>query len=491
VTSPGVGNLRVAVNLLYGLTETVTLSGGLATYSPDGADERRLVTAGIRTSIRGVATQLDVARDDQHGTAAAMALAGRLMDLSIVLRHAEYRGGFVDETLSRGGSRRPLTRATEADFDWQLQWGQFVLPLSMRVSRDQYRNGDIEWNGLFRTSTALGGIYVSSGLDYSRMESVAGSVTNRLTGVLSASSFALFKWQLRASLDYTVLPEARLRAFAITADRDLSENMAVRLGVGRSFTGDKDTNFQLLATRRFPFADLSLQGEYSTPRNDWHVGLQLAFSLVPQPFGGGYALARPGAAAGGNLALQAFVDRNANARFDRGEEPVPGVVVSGLSNEKIVTDEKGRALVTGLGYGSIAQVRTNIDDVALGNISGPPSVIEFTPRAGAVAIVAYPLETEGEIMLKVSVQRGEKKVGLSAVMVQAVGENGQIREGITEFDGSILFDGLRPGNYRLELAEQQAKRLKMRLAAPVSFTISGDGGAAPDVEATVVFDNAQ
>ncbi len=309
--------------------------------------------------------------------------------------------------------------------------------------------------------------------------------------MLSASSFALFKWQLRASLDYNILPDAQLRGFAVTADRSLSEDMSLRLGVGRSFTGDKETSLQVAATRRFRFADLSLQGEYSTPRNDWRIGLQLAFSLVPEPLGGGYALARPGAAAGGNIALQAFVDRNSNARFDAGEEPVPGVAVSGLSNDKLVTDAKGRALVTGLGYGSIAQVRTNIDDIAITNVSGPPSVIEFTPRAGSVAVVPYPLETEGEVMLKVSVQRGEKKVGLSAVMVKAIGENGQIREGITEFDGSIMFDGLRPGNYRLELEEQQSKRLKMRLTAPVSFTIAGDGGVAPDIEATVVFDNAE
>jgi hypothetical protein len=491
VTSPGVGDLRVAMNFLYGLTERVTLAGGLATYSPNGLEERRLVTAGIKTSLRGVATQVDVARDDKDGTALAVALAGRLSDLSVVVRHAEYRRGFVDETLSRGGNGRPLTRSSETDLDWQLKWGQFVLPVSMRVARDQYVNGDLEWNGLLRASTALGGVYLSSGLDFSRLESRTGAVTDRLSGVLSLSSFALFKWQLRASLDYNVLPDAGLRAFAVTADRSLSQNSSIRLGVGRSFTGAKETSFQVQATRRFPFADLSLQGEYSAPRNDWRIGLQLAFSFVPNPLGGGYRLARPGAAAAGNVALQAFVDRNANARFDAGEEPVPGVVVGGLSNDRQVTDEKGKALLTGLGYGSITQVRTNIDDIALSNVSGPPSVIEFTPRAGVVAVIPYPLETEGEVMLKVSVRRGEKMVGLSAVIVKAVGENGQIREGITEFDGSVLFEGLRPGSYRLDLDEKQAKRLKMRLTAPVNFVISGEGGAAPDVEASVVFDDAK
>ena len=493
IPSPGVGDLRVTMSMMYGLTETVTLAGGLATYSPSGIGERRVATAGVRTSIRGVATQIDVAGDDQKGTAVAVALAGRLMEVSVLARHAEYRRGFIDETLAREGGGRPLLRSSELDVDWQFQWGQFILPLSMRASRDQYADGEIGWTGLFRTSSAIGGVYLSSGLDFSRREAPSGKATNLLTGVFSASSFALFKWQLRASLDYSVFPDAKLRAFTMTADRALSEKTSIRLGLGQSFTDDKSTGVQLQATRRFPFADLSLMGEYRRPRGDWRVGLQLAFSLVPQPFGGGYSLARPGAAAGGNLALQAFIDRNSNARFDPGEEPVAGVLLAGnsASNDKLVTDEKGRVLVTGLGYGSIAQVRTSLDDIVVNNVAGPPSVIEFTPRAGVVAVVPYPLETEGEVLLKVLVQRGEKRLGLSAVQVQAVGENGQIREGITEYDGSMLFDGLRPGVYRLELAEQQAKRLKMRLAAPVIFTIPGDGGAVDDVEAQVVFDHAE
>lgn len=491
ITAPGVGDLRVTLNLLYGLSETLTLAGGFANYSPTGLDERKLVTTGIRTSIRGIAAQVDLAADDRHGGAAAVALAGRLDTLSVVVRHAEYRRGFVDETLSRGGGGLALTRSSEADFDWQFDVAGRVIPLSMRMSRDQFANGNVGWNGLFRASTALGGLYLSTGFDFNRLETAQGT-TNQLNGVLTASSFALFKWQLRASLDYMILPKPKLRAFALTADRAISERTAVRLALGQSFSGGKESTVQASLIRRLGFADMSLLGQYSTRRNDWRIGVQFAFSLVPQPFGGmGYTLARPGAASGGNLALQAFLDRNGNGRYDAGEEPVPGVALGSQSNEKILTDDKGRALVTGLGYGSIAQVRTNMDDVALDNASGPPSVIEITPRAGTIAVVPYPIQSTGEVMLRIFVQRGDKRVGLSAVMVQAIGENGEIREGITEYDGSILFDGLRSGTYRLELAEEQARRLKMRLAEPVGFTVPGDGGAAPDVEALVAFDHGQ
>lgn len=487
ITSPGVGDLRLAMNILYGLSETVTLAGGLGSYSPTGLGQRRVATGGIRTSIRGIATQLDVARDDRNGTAYAVGLASEYKGVSGVLRHSEYRGAFVDETTPRGGDGRALERSSEVDLDWQLRPAKLVVPMSVRASRDEYANGDLSWNGLFRASSAIGGVYLSSGLDFERYDPVLGPTSNRMSGSLSASSFALFKWQLRSSLDYQILPRSRVRAASVTADRNLSDSTALRFGLGHSFIGDKETTVQASAIRRLGFADLALDAEYSVPKNDWRIGLQLAFSLVRSPLGGSYTFQRPGAAAGGNMALQAFLDENGNGRFDKTEEPLPGVAMAGAAGEEIQTDEKGRALVTGLGYGSVAQVRTNLDNVALDNVAGPPPVIEFTPRAGTVAVVSYPIQAKGEVMVSIFVRRGEKKVGLSAVMLRVIGDNGDEREALTEYDGSVLFDSLRPGGYRLELVEQQAQRLKMRLEAPVRFTIGASGGAAPDVQGVVVF----
>ncbi|ATE64993.1 hypothetical protein [Rhizorhabdus dicambivorans] len=489
ITSPGVGDLRVAANIAYGLSEGVTLSGGIATYSPTGLDKRIVATTGVRTSIRGMATQVDVAHDDQGGTAAAVALAGQLGGFSTVVRHSEYRKAFVDETVPRGGDGRALTRSSEIDLDWALRPTERIsIPMSMRVSRDQYASGDVSLNGLFRASSALGGVYVSAGFDFERFDPATGGPRNRIAGVFSASSFAAFQWQLRASLDYGLVPKAELRSFALTADRDLSETTALRVGLGQSFQDEKDTTLQLSAIKRLPFADLSLDGQYSRPNHDWRIGIQLAFSLVNNPLGGGYSARRPGAASGGNAAIRAWLDDNGNGRFDTGEEPVAGVVAKGPQGEEIVTDAKGRALVTGLGYNTVAQVQTNLDNVQLDNVAGPPSIVEFNPRAGSVAVINYPIQAKGEVMVTISIRRGERKTGLSAVMLRAVGDNGETHDGLTEYDGSFLFDALRPGRYRLELDQSQAKRLNMRFEAPAEFIIPAQGGPAPDVQAMVRFD---
>src|SRR5690606_8901522 len=92
------GALRVVAGLSHGLTEMVTLVGGAAIYSSLRGEERDMMTAGVRASLAGFAAQADAAADDRGGRALAAGLAGEVFGVSTFLRHAEYRGGFIDET---------------------------------------------------------------------------------------------------------------------------------------------------------------------------------------------------------------------------------------------------------------------------------------------------------------------------------------------------------------------------------------------------------
>ena len=99
------------------------------------------------------------------------------------------------------------------------------------------------------------------------------------------------------------------------------------------------------------------------------------------------------------------------------------------------------------------------------------------------------MPSTGEVMARILyVQPDGRLVGLSAVHVRIAREGGEPVEGTTEFDGSVAFEALPAGTYRLELDPDQARRLHMRLKSPVSFTVSPDGGYLADVEAQVVFD---
>jgi hypothetical protein len=61
-----------------------------------------------------------------------------------------------------------------------------------------------------------------------------------------------------------------------------------------------------------------------------------------------------------------------------------------------------------------------------------------------------------------------------------VREGLEAAEATTEFDGTVVFDGLPAGAYDVELDPEQARRLAMRLTAPVRITVDPNGPAKAD-----------
>jgi hypothetical protein len=487
IPGPAEGKARVVALLTRGITEKLTMTAGAAYYPDLEGQDRSLITLGVRTSLAGLAVLADAAGDDQGGLGLALGLAGQPWGLSIIGRHAEYSGGFVDEANPAIQLGKPLTRHSEVTIDTSLRPGGRSIPLSMRASRDSYEDGGEALLAAARASTTFGTVLVSGGLDYRRDDNLL-SVNRRLTGVLAASTFAAYRWQLRGALDYEVEPEARFSALTLTADRALTERMAVRFGLGHSFGEEETTSLQAAANFKLPYGDLAISGDYVTPDADWRVGIQFAFGLVHDPFARRYTMTRPGPASGGNVAFQAFIDRNGNGLFDPGEEPVSGVSVSGAEHP-VTTTMNGRAFITGMGVTPTARVQVGLEEIDNPFVQSPPHTVEFAPRMGGVARVYYPLVPTGEVMARILyVQPDGRRVGLSAVYVRIIREGAEPVEGTTEFDGSIAFDALPAGTYWLELDPEQAKRLRMRLKSPVSFTVEPDGGYLADVQAEVVFE---
>jgi len=487
----GAGKLRATASIAHGLTESLTVIAGASVFTPATGAERRLAAIGARTSLLGYAIQADAAYDDAGGKAIAIGAAGSLLGASAVVRHAEYRDGFVDEALPAGFGQA-LRRHSEGSLDFNVGPVLGVrLPLSVRALRDEFGDGRSTFVGGVRLSTSVRNVQLSAGFDYDRLTIPGQPDTESLAGVLAASTYAGYEWQLRGTLDYALLPTSAVRGVAVTADRNLSDRVALRFGAGRSFSGLDDSTFQAGAILRLPFADVALSGDYTMPKDHWRVGLQVAFGLLFDPVRRSYVLSRPGPAIGGNAAVRAFVDRDGDERFDPTvDEPAPNVKIR-AGTEEATTDAGGRALVTGLGYGPSARLQMNIDDIDNPYVSTPPSVIEFTPRAGGVETLMYPLKPVGEVLARVQYRDpAGRLVGLSAVRVRAVRDGREPVEAATEFDGTVVFERLEIGRYRLELDPAQAAKLGMRLVSPIEFEIPPDGGFVPDIVATLLFDEA-
>lgn len=469
------GRLRMAANIAHGLTTGLTVTGGLGIFTDQLGASHQVISAGGRGSLFGSSMQLDVAKDLQGGSAILLGAAGRLKGLSYLARHSEYLGIFLDENVSDFDPVRPLVRHSELLIDFAAPFpGGKRLPLSGRIEMSQFADGGTIWSTRGRTSLLVANTLVAVGADYSRRKS-AGFSDERLTANFSLSRLINYNWQLRASSDIDILPRASLRSLSATLDHPIAPWASWRIGLAKSFGVVQDFSAQSGLVARLPFGDAALSGDYSTQQRRWRIGLQLSFGFVHDPSRGGYRLTPPGPANGGSAAIRAFTDDNLNGRMDADEAPVPGIAIQG-GPRTVTTDAHGRAFVTGLGNGRPVTLRAETGDVDTLFTSAPPVNIGFVPRAGVVTDILYPFTPASEVVVQARFRKADgAQTGLSAVRLRIVDDSGQALEAATEFDGTAVFEAVKPGTYRLEIEAEQAHRIGIALKQPVSFTVNLKG----------------
>ncbi len=483
----GRNKLRAVIGLAHGITEDLTVTAGLARFTDIGGTTRIIGTLGTRNSLLGMAVQADLASDFKSGRAVSLGLAGRVAGISFLGRHVEYAGGFADEANTSFDAGRPMRRYSEVVFDLAVPLpGSLGLPISGRLDRAEFIDGGQSLTARARTTASIGRTLVAIGADYNRRTQPGFSET-RVNGNLSAMRLIDYKWQLRATADFRMKPGLRMETLGFAADRAISDRYSLRLGATRIFAAN-DVALQAGLTARLPFASATLGGDWSTGQNRWRVGVQLNFGLARDPLQGRYRMTPPGPANGASAALLAFIDANANGLRDSGEEAVAGVTLEG-GGRKAVTDAQGRAFVTGLGDGSMTTLRADVSGTDTMFVTPPPQNITFAARAGGVTTIPYPLVPTSELVARINFRRKDGALsGLSAVKLRLVSVKGAVVESQTEFDGTAVFDQVKPGKYTIEVDPDQAARLGMRLKEPVFVQVGADGNSI-DAAGEVAFND--
>ena len=470
------GDIRFVANIAHGLTPSLTIAGGVGLFSDHVGKSHSVVTAGLRGSLLGTSVQADYAQDLNGSSALLLGAAGRVGGVSFIARHSEYGGAFVDETATAFDIARPMVRHSQMLLDFSVPFfARQRLPFSGNFERTEFADGGVTWSARGRTTLSVANTLVALGGDYAKRTG-PGFSDERLTGSVVISRLVDYKWQLRASADYGVLPNAKLQTVSFTVDRDIAKDVGFRFGVGESFDSGRQTSVQARIFARLPFGEASLGGDYSTDMRRWRVGLQLRFGFARDPYRGGYRMTPPGPASGGSVAIQAFTDNNGDNRMGPEDTPLPGIKILG-GGHTITTDEHGWAFVTDLGDGQQAIVRTDTSAVDTVFTASPPQVISVTPRAGDVIKLPYPFFPTAEVDVHLTYRREDgASVGLSAVRIKLVPESGESLASATEFDGTAVYESVRPGHYRLELDPEQVQRLGITLAAPVEVFVESKGG---------------
>jgi hypothetical protein len=481
---PGTGEWRVTGQIAHGFSETLTGVASYARYTPF-TGTRQMGSLGVVASLGTGALAVDVAGDDEGGSALAAGYAGRIGNTSIVGRHSEYRGGFVDEAQSSALGGVPLNRNTSLSIDTLIGLFGANVPASFRVARDEFESGAWTTNVDARLSRPFGRYLASTALTYRIAGGTSGAGPDALTGSVDVSGLVGTKWQVRAGASYLITPRFEVSDAAISADRNFGDRNALHLGVQHNFIAD-DTRFDVGETWRLKQADVSLVAGYALKQKDFRVGLQLALGFGYDPWRNRYAVLGPGVASGGAMAIDAFIDENGDGMRQPGEKPLPGLVVQGGRYAE-TTDKNGHAIITGMGDAAYGQATVDLSSLEDPYLLPPATNVKVVPRPGRMIRVPYAVSESGEVELRVLFQAaGNIGRGISALHIELVDAQGKVAaSGSSEFDGTLIFEGVRPGTYQVRIEPAQAERLKMALVSPVSVTIKPGGGFSGKVNVSV------
>ena len=477
----------LAANARYGVTRWLTLTAGLSSYRP--IDERIAVaTVGARAALGAYAVQFDGALDQHHGGAIAAAIAGPLFGGTIIARHAEYTGNFIDQTTS-GGGFRPLKRSTDVRANAVVHLGKVAAPISLILDHDVLSDGTPLLSAQLLTTLGWNNKRVSVGLGYNR---TSGNSPARLTALTDVYLVAAGGWQIRAGATTRIAPEFGLDALQLSVDRSIGDNKLLRLGATRAFNGFSSTTADgslLVRTRRF---DLSLNGSYNLDNHSFRLGAQISFGLLYDIFRHRYALTKPGAATTGALALSAFNDLNGDGLRQERESGIEGLTML-TGSASATTDKNGHALAGAIGNGLIP---VRISGEQSDDPIAPAEDMRFqaAARPGRTIRVDYPIALVSEVQIRASISGAAdqaKAQGVSALRLMLVSSSGKTFTETTAYDEVADFANLPPGQYRLEIDKDQADHLGAKLVASVLIVAPPEGGVLPSVDVQVTFETSE
>jgi hypothetical protein len=175
--------------------------------------------------------------------------------------------------------------------------------------------------------------------------------------------------------------------------------------------------------------------------------------------------ARPGLSSSGAVAVRAFSDTNGNGEYDPGE-PVVGKVSFFTGTQHVTSGIDGNAVLTGTGDGTRTAVR--VDIASLPDIAMAPARpgVEVIARPGRIPIVDFAIQQMSDIEGTAVYADGSHKRGVAGLMLQLIDAKGhRAARARSESDGFVLIEQVRPGEYVLEIAPDQARNLKIHLVS--------------------------
>ncbi len=443
---------RGGVGVERGLDPRTSVGASLFTAQQDGRRDYYF-EGSLRRAVGPALVELAAAGNARGGYGfrgqALGQLGQTLISAETVWLSDDYRSERYD---------RDLRSAHSLSLDHSFKIGSKYVPVSLQGTYKERLNGDKTLDGVARLSFNIKQITATTEIIWEQNKRAFGSdPPGRLDALLRLNG-RIGGLRLRGEAKFGLSGNAGFRESKLTGEWRAGEKADWRAELGYESTSKRGLG-AIGYTRRFDKFALTGQMRAAT---DGAVsgGISLAFSLGPNPQGGGLRFSSEKLASSGQAYATVFQDQNADG-IRQPNEPVEKAVelTAGLSGRGDPTDAKGQAFIGGLT--PYVPVLIGIDASSLPDPFVQPanSGVVVTPRPGVPVVIELPLVSAGEISGTLLRESGKN---LSGIDLELIDKNGRVvKTTRSEYDGFFLFESVPYGQYRLRVATLAANLVRV------------------------------
>ncbi|WP_028580529.1 SdrD B-like domain-containing protein [Desulfogranum japonicum] len=443
-TSDGTG--RFNTNITYGLTDSISLAGGVSSVEFDSTRHNYLMT-GLRGSFSGFYGEADYIFDTESGSGLALQGQTGLGPLNIKAKYEKYDNFIEEKTPDRALESKAYLGINGSTPAFKYFPSFSYLLSTENTFYNKYDTGLAKWN----LSTNINRLNLANDLTWSYLESSGDSAKN-IIGNFRASG-PIGGTRLMGELNYSAGDENSVNRYILSASRNLGDKLfgSTALtyipGDNEQFSANVGLSWDAGNFYLSPTASIDSDGTYS-------AFLRLSFSLGQDPVTKDIKMESKPRSNSGSVTAFVYHDANNNQVFDEDDTPLPDVMVKAhqvtVSGD---TNEKGVAGLNRMQAFKSTDVEIDVDTLEdpFWQPSTPGTAV--TPRSGVVGRLNFPVVTTGEIDGTIYALKPDgSQEGLQGVTIEMINEDEEVVQSVTsEYDGFYLFEKVFPGTYTLRL----------------------------------------
>ncbi|MFW8590196.1 hypothetical protein ACOI22_05310 [Glaciecola sp. 2405UD65-10] len=298
---------------------------------------------------------------------------------------------------------------------------------------------------------SMNGLYLYNRISFIQDTFLTGDKNTQTVGSLTMQKGfgTLFA---RLGLNYDLENDTAFDSYNASLNWNISQSWKARLDYSGTIDADNEkVGFQLGWTNQ----KVNINSNFTwSEAAGWTAGLQARIALTgtDSRYRDIYS-ERTGLTGRGSVAVRVFLDQNYNALYDIGEPVIEDVtVLAPQVIRKISTSSTGIALIANISDQKQSDISVDIDTLPDQFFKPLVDGVSIEFREGYTDNLDFPIvltsELEGQIDL---VSEDLLEPGRN-LLVNLVDSKGRIaKQTLSEFDGFYIFDGVIPGNYKVEI----------------------------------------